>query len=371
MKIKFIGRAIFFYFLITAGLVWAQDPEWMEHAVLAPLAGSGEVDWKNQFTFYGDNTEFYEPFRVRETILGQQFDSYLDASASDHVDLWGGLFVNHPSAQEVETDAQPILSFIYHTDVSQFIFGTLQPVYRHGLIEPMEVTTLELTRPIEYGLEWVQKDNFINLDSFLNWQQILTDVDREIFDYGGSSQLPLASGVILEGQCHGYHVGGANVDALVRNNLAAGIGLAFKPHLPVLGSSSIEIFGLGSKDSDRPNYPGPTYGEGLYTKIIISPDDRWQFFGISWFGKDYMSEEGDSNYNSLGADGVYYESNRTYEELGLRRFVEIEKGVTFDFELRSHWIDTSWANSFRIEAFVPFDVLVGVHKKEKDSEEGS
>lgn len=356
--------------LAMAGAAGAQDPEWMEHASLAPITGPGEVVWKNQFTFYGDNTEFYEPFRVRETILGQQFESYLDASASDHADFWGGLYVNHPSAQEVETDVQPVLSFVYHTDASQFIFGTLQPVYRHGLIEPMEVTTLELTRPIEYGLEWVQKDGFINLDSFLDWQQLETDVDREIFDYGGSSQLPLAPGLLLEGQCHGYHVGGADTDGVVENNLAAGLGWAFKPRLPVVGSSSLEVFGLGSKTS-QPGYPGPTYGEGLYTKIILSPDDGWQFFGISWFGRDYMSEEGDSNYNSLGADGAYYETNRTYEELGVRRFVEIENGVTFDFELRSHWIDAYWANSFRIEAFVPFDVAVGVRPKEKSGEGGS
>lgn len=371
MGIRFIGQLSIFCLLAMVGVVWAQDPEWMEHTALAPVAGPGEVDWKNQFTFYGDNTEFYEPFRVRETILGQQFESYLQGAVSNHVDLWGGVFVNHPSAQEVETDVQPILSFVYHTETSQFIFGTLQPVYRHGLIEPMEVTTLELTRPIEYGLEWVQKDHFINLDSFLNWQQVLTDVDREIFDYGGSSELPLVSGILLEGQCHGYHIGGANTDGLVLNNLAAGLGLAFKPRLPVLGSSSLEIFGLSSKETNIPGYPGPTYGDGLYTKIIVSPDDRWQFFGISWFGKDYMSEEGDSNYNSLGADGVYYESNRTYEELGLRRFVQIENGVTFDFELRSHWIDSYWANSFRLEAFVPFDVGIDVNKKEKSNDGGS
>ena len=138
----------------------------------------------------------------------------------------------------------------------------------------------------------------------------------------------------MEAQCHGYHVGGAQYPGVVRNNLAGALGLAFKPNLPVLGSSSLEILGLGSKDTNRPDYPGPTYGEGLYTKAVVCPDGQWQIFGISWFGKDYMSEEGDSNYNSLGSDGVYYESNRTYEELGIRRFVEIEKGVTFDFELR-------------------------------------
>jgi hypothetical protein len=350
--------------LAVGSAAWAGDPDWMCQTALAPTAAPGETLWKNQFTFYGDNTEFFEPFRVRETLLGQQFESYLDASAGSHTDLWAGAYLDHRSAQPVTVDVEPVLSFVYHSGGSQFILGTLQPVYRHGLIEPMEVTTLELTRPLEYGLEWVQKDDFIHLDSFLNWQQLLTAADREIFDYGGSGQLPLFPDIIVEGQCHGYHVGGAQYPGIVRNNLAAGLGLAFKPDLPVLGPSSLEMLGLGSKDTNRPDYPGPTYGEGIYTKAMVTPIDGWQLFGISWFGWDYMSEEGDSNYNSLGSDGVYYESFRTYEELGIRRFLEIENGVTFDFELRSHWIDSSWANSFRLEAYVPFDIGVDI-KNEK------
>lgn len=115
---------------------------------------------------------------------------------------------------------------------------------------------------------------------------------------------------------------------------------------------------MGSKTTNLADYQGPTYGGGIYTKLLICPDHQWQFFGISWFGQDFESYEGDGNYNSLSYDGTYYESSRTYEELGIRRFVEIENGVTFDFELRSHWIDASWANSFRFMAFVPFDVTV-------------
>ena len=353
-----INKNWLFVFLIVAMTtrVHAQSIDWMGQTALAPTAVQGAVEWKNQFTFYGDNNEFFEPFRVRETLLGQQFNSFLDASIKQNVDLWAGAFVDHQSAQAVTTNVQPIFSFIYHEGGSQFIFGTLLPVYRHGLIEPMESTALEITRPIEYGMEFIQKDSFINLDSFLDWQQILTDVNREIFDYGGSSRLPICGDFTLLGQLHGYHVGGEQYDGIVRNNLAGGVGLGLDGNF--LCSSTLEVFGLGSKDTNRPNYPGPAYGCGLYTKLLICPDHQWQFFGISWFGQDFESEEGDGNYNSLGTDGITYEPSRTYEELGVRRFVEIENGVTFDFELRSNWIDASWGNSFRFMAFVPFDVTV-------------
>jgi hypothetical protein len=348
--------SVFALWLFMISPLGAQTLDWMGQTAMVPTADKGAVEWKNQFTFYGDNNEFFEPFRVRETTLGQQFESFLDGSIKETTDFWAGVFVDHRSAQAVTVNAEPILSFIYHGGGSQFVLGTLLPVYRHGLIEPMEDTTLELTRPIEYGLEFIQKDNFVNLDSFLNWQQILTDVDREIFDYGGSARLPIWSDFTLLGQLHGYHVGGEQYGGIVRNNLAGGLGIGLDENF--LGATTLEVFGLGSKDTNRPDYPGPVLGYGIYTKLIVSPDRQWQFFGISWFGQDYMAEEGDGNYNSLGTDGVYYESSRTYEELGVRRFVEIENGVTFDFELRSHWVDASWANSFRIMAFVPFDVTI-------------
>ena len=107
-------------------------------------------------------------------------------------------------------------------------------------------------------------------------------------------------------------------------------------------------------------------GEGLYLKGIVTPFEGWQLFGIVWMGWDYMSEEGDSNYNSLGADGVYYQTNRTYEEAGLRRLVPLGQDAFFDLELRSHWIEDSWANSFRLFAQIPFDVELDVKNKAQD-----
>jgi len=329
----------------------------------ASTSHSEGVTLQNNLTCYGDNTEFFEPFRVRETILGQQFKSYLNAESGDHASLWGGLFADHRSALESETRVLPILSFVYRSGEAQGIFGTLLPTERHGLIEPMEVTTLELTRPVEYGLEWIQKSSGVVMDAFLDWHQLLTPTDREIFDYGGSGALEIIPGIDLEGQCHGYHVGGAQYGGVVRNNLAGGAGFKFYAPLAASGGTSLELLGLGSKDTNRPFYPGPELGYGLYANGTFSPDGLWDFFGIVWLGKDFLSEEGDSNYNSLGADGVYYQSERHYEEVGIRRKILIDPGVTFDLEVRSHWIEDSWANSFRIVAQIPFDVDLGIQRR--------
>ncbi|HET9870187.1 MAG TPA: hypothetical protein VFR02_06820, partial [bacterium] len=305
-----------------------------------------------------DNPEFFEPFRVRETILGQQFKSFLDVGTGPHTAFWAGLFADHRSAQDTAFPVRPILSFVYHTGTSKGVLGTLDTVDRHGLIEPMEVTTLELTRPIEYGLQWVQQDGFIRLDSVLDWQALLAPGQSELFDYGGSAILPVFGDLALMGQLHGYHAGGAQYAVPVWNNLAAGLGFKWQADPEQKGKTFLEVLGLTSKTTNLAGYPGPVQGYGLYVKGSYSPDDAWEFFALYWLGRDYYSKEGDSNYDSVGTDGSYYQAERHYEELGVRRRVAIEAGVTFDFELRSHWIEDSWANSLRLLATVPFDVPV-------------
>jgi len=141
------------------------------------------------------------------------------------------------------------------------------------------------------------------------------------------------------------------------------VGLILESQIPLLGKSSLEAFGLLSNDTARPAYPGPVNGAGFYAKGTFSPLDHWEAFGIAWVGKDFMSEEGDGNYNSFGYDGVFYKSDRNYEEAGIRYSVALDPGVIFDFEIRSHWIEDAWAHSFRIVATAPFNVDVDITNK--------
>jgi hypothetical protein len=350
-----------FFLSVTslALLLWGTGP--------VGTARAEELNLVNDLTFYGDNTEFFEPFRLRQTILGQQFESYLDAPTGDHTGFWAGLFVDHPSAQDTEVDVKPILSFRFHDNDSTGIFGTLQTVARHGLIEPLEVTTLELTRPIEYGLQWLQEGKIFKMDAFLDWQDVLTFDQREIFDYGGSAELPLESFLSLEGQYHGYHVGGVSFPGPVWNNFATALGPRVEVKGPGKGPDSLTLLGLTSKTIDLTTYPGPEEGYGFYAKAVVWLFPDFNLFGIDWVGKDFYSYEGDSNYDSVGYDGVYYQSNRTYEELGLQLNTVIESGITFDFEFRLHWIEDSMANSFRIVAQAPFDVGVELNHKKIES----
>ncbi len=321
---------------------------------------SGQIIWRNDFNFYSDNTEFFEPFRLRETILGQQVKTFLMAKTGGRTAVRIGLFADHRAARDTETRVQPIFSFIHQAGQLENVMGALLPVRRHGLIEPMQVTTLELTRPVEYGTQLILENGSLSADAFLNWQNLLAPGSRETFDYGGSARLLLFEGISLGVQAHGYHVGGVTYyfPGIIRNNIAGGVGLVLESRFPLLGSSSLEAYGMGSSDSNRPGYPGPGAGQGIYFKETFSPIKDWKIFGIAWRGWDFMSEEGDPNYNSIGYDGVYYKSDRNYEEIGIGYSASVDPGVVFDFELRSHWVEDAWAHSLRITATVPFDIEI-------------
>jgi hypothetical protein len=295
--------------------------------------------FKNKLTFYGDNTEFFAPYRLRQTLLGQQFESSLEILTGPHTSFEGGIFLDHPSAQATNTTVNPIFDFRFHSDDFVGILGTLQTIHRHGFIEPLEVTTLELTRPIEYGLQWLQTGNAYKMDAFLNWQTILNPNQRETFDYGGTAELSLVPGASLLGQYHGYHVGGVSYPGPVWNNFAVAVGPCFELDGPVGAKDSLSLLALNSKIIDLTAYPGPTAGYGFYAKAVV-----WLF----------------PSFNVFGIDGVYYQSSRTYEEAGVQFEQEIESHILFDAEFRSHWIDNSWANSFRFVVQIPFDVPVSL-----------
>src|SRR5205823_13497442 len=85
---------------------------------------------------------------------------------------------------------KPILSMRWRADQTPNrdaigVLGTLITERRHGLLEPLQATTLELTRPVEYGAQWLERGRWLSADLFLNWQRLLTRQEREVFDAGG------------------------------------------------------------------------------------------------------------------------------------------------------------------------------------------
>jgi hypothetical protein len=352
---------------------------WITWVVLLCLAQLPRVvfaqafTWKSDATFYGDNTEFFNPYRVGETILGAQMQTYFSVAPGPRTEVILGVYGDHRSGRsDFFDEMKPLLGFRYHTQTSLGALGTLVTDDRHGYLEPLEVTTLEFTRPVEYGLQWREDHPWIGGEIFIDWQHLNTRTSREIFDYGLLFHVRPTHYLSLEFQGHGLHHGGQLYSAgvPVTNNQAMAFGARLAGRLPVVDVSSLGVFRLISHGRIDPTLePNRSdQGHGTYVRGSVSPRGWVELFTIQWWGQDFLSEEGDNSYNSRGADPAYYKPKRHYQEYGVARRVAIESGVTLDAEFRLHQFDdrnsialghSEWEYSYRLVLNAPFEVGLG------------
>jgi hypothetical protein len=338
----------------------------------ARTAQAQELTWKNAATFYLDNTEFFNPYRTGETLLGGQILSYLSAALGPRTEVLAGFHGNHRSGDSRFLDPfKPILGFRYRTDHSLGVIGTLVTEDRHGYLEPLEGRLLDITRPVEYGVQWREQHAAGGGEVFLNWQRLNTSRGREIFDYGLLLHADPTRWLRLEMQGHGLHHGGQLYSAgqPVANNQTLALGGQLHGVLPVVGRSSLGVFQLLSHgDIDSLRAGRPDHGHGTYIRAAVTPGNWLELFAIQWWGRDFLSNEGDANYNSEGSNREFYHSYRKYQEIGLARRTPIESGLTLDTEFRFHRIDdrhsiaigtSPWEYSYRLMVRAPFSMRLG------------
>jgi hypothetical protein len=330
------------------------------------------LDWRVRAALYGDNTEFFTPYRTGETILGTQVQTWLAARPGRRTELRLGLYADRRLGSEQFTDSLlPIVSFRYRTKHSEGIVGTLETVRRHGLLEPLMVTTRELTTPVESGLQWIETRGAFRGEAWVNWQQLNTPTQREAFEMGATLRLDPVAWARVEAQHLWSHRGGQLFDAgvPVSNNRVTALGATARHTLPVVGASSLAAWRLWSDGNIDPDYPAEraSKGRGTYLRAGITPRGWVEVFAIHWRGRDFVAAAGDNNYNSTGLDPDFYRARRKYTELGLLRRTGIGGGATFDAEARWHRIDdeesiaffnTPWELSYRFIVRAPIDVVV-------------
>ena len=329
------------------------------------------LDWHTRTALYADNTEFFTPYRVGETIMGGQLSTWIAARYPGGSELRLGVFGDHRSGSEHFTDSlKPIIAFRHTAAHSLGVIGTLETVDRHELLEPIMVTTRELTTPIEYGAQWIENRRKFHGEAWINWQKLNLPDQREQFELGTVLRFAAARQLDLGAQHLWYHRGGQLYNPTpVTNNHVVAVGATLHDSLGSLGRSAIAVWGLWSYGNITPYLPAslPGRGHGVYVSASVTPWNWAEVFAIHWVGRDFSGDAGDNNYNSTGSDGSFYQSHRVYTEIGMIRKTPIGGGVTFDAEWRFHnidnlksiaFFDTRWEISYRLVVRAPIDVIV-------------
>jgi hypothetical protein len=328
----------------------------------APVQAQQRATLVGEMDLYADDTEFFNPFRLGETLFGTAFTVDVDVDLSDTVTIRGGVFGNHRfgSASAFEEE-KPVLRVDLHGAHHRFILGTLDTARRregigpdlsgpHGLLPPLQQDTLAFDRRNEAGIQWLIESGTIRQDLWVNWQQLNTSEHREAFDAGLNGRFrlgPLPLSLLY--QAHIVHHGGQLFDAgPVGDSWAVAPGVAFERETALLGRVLVEALAAFSRDvPDRGQLEERVDGRGAFVRLSAERDG-WRGHAIVWRASDWLKSEGDLNYGALRTDGTLFEGTRRYEELGVARTFRPAEGFEIEASLRGHHVEDGLDYSARI-----------------------
>ena len=324
--------------------------------------------------FYGDNTEFRNPFREGETIFGTAARVEARVDLNDRVAVSGGAFgnVRFGRASSFEL-VRPVLTMEVRGRRSRFLFGTLDTPRAgvpagpdrtgpHRLLPPIQRETLAFDRPYEAGLQWLFKGPRLEQDMWLQWQRLNTPEHRERLDAGARLDWRWAGIFSSPLQTHVVHEGGQlYASGPVRDSfvLATGITLSPRP-APACPSGvacdkpiarldgSLELLGLWSHYVPARQQPTRTRdGAGFFGRATLE-GYSWRAHLIMWRGDDYIKEEGDPNYRSIRRDGTRWRGVRDYAETGLTKTFDLAPGALIEVSFRYHRVEDHYEYSYRV-----------------------
>ena len=334
-------------------------------AASATSAGAQTFAIDSDLLFYGDNTEFTNPFRSGETIFGASGRVMLDIIFNDTVSVRGGLFGSGRfGSHEFLEHAEPAIALELRGGPSRLIFGSLETVAwqhdvagpdeetPHRLLPPIQRETLTFTRGQEMGLQWLVASSRFDQDTWINWQRLNTAEARERFDAGYRADVALIPSLRFHGQWHIVHEGGQQFDhGSVNDSQAVAAGLAWTVTTHGL-RFTIEGHTVATRfvpDRERPSQTEA--GLGVFTRGAVE-HGLWRTHLIVWRSRDAIKEEGDANYLALGRDGVVFHKVRDYGEFGVTRRFAPAAGVDGFASFRLHRIESHYEYSYRIDCRV-------------------
>jgi hypothetical protein len=327
-------------------------------------AAQDQVTIRSDVLLYGDNTEFRNPFREGATIFGAAVRLAVAVDLSDRLTLSLGAFGNQRFGSDRSFEqTRPVLSLTVRGERSSFVFGSLPaPALDgpsgpdrggpHALLPPLQRETLAFERPYEAGIAWTFSGATLRHGVWLEWQRLNTPEHRERFDGGFNGSLRVSDLISLPLQIHVVHQGGqlyASGPVADSAALAGGVDV----HRMVSDyRASLELFGLISRyvpDRERPNLSRD--GVAFFGRASAERAG-WRGHIIAWRGRNFIKDEGDTNYLSVRRSGERYRGTRDYAEAGLTRRFALAPAAILEASARFHRTENHYEYSYRILSIV-------------------
>jgi hypothetical protein len=334
--------------------------------VLACVASAGDrpLELRLQSLFFGDNTEFFGPFRTGETLAGAWARVFVAWPLSEKCGIDVGAAGRQQFGSERATEeARPVLALHVGSSASRLVFGTLEPGNAttalgpdtqtpHGLLPPLQIETLSFERPWEAGFQWKGNTDSRAHDVWVSWQRINTAAHRE----------RLNAGFVFEkrrkrlfglGQAHVVHEGGQLFDVgAVRDSFAAIAGAGVEAWRR--GASGLTILAAGAAsihEPDRARAGDGIRGGGGFLRAVYRRGSL-RAHALYWHARDFVKIEGDPNYGVIRRDGSRFRAARDYFEAGVAREFRPAPSVRLEASARFHAYEGELDYSYRVLASV-------------------
>jgi hypothetical protein len=329
----------------------------------APAAAQERVTVTADLIFYGDNTEFRNPFREGETIFGTtvRFGAEMDVNSRVRLRL-GVLGDRRFGSAEAFDLVRPIAALEVHGSRHRFAVGTLPPprvvdppgpdrAGPRGLLPPLQRETLAFDRPFEAGLLWRYTGDTFQHEAWLNWQRLNTPEHRERFDAGIAGRLHAVGVFSVPIQFHIVHEGGQlHAAGPVADSYAGGLGVILEIPAGAGHTLTAESLVLASRHVPDREQPALTRsGAATFNRLAFERGDL-RLHAIAWRGNDFIKDEGDANYQAVQRDGRRWRGIRDYAEAGLTRVFRPAERVAIEVSGRFHRVERHYGYSYRVLA---------------------
>lgn len=299
--------------------------------------------------FFGDNTEFRNPYREGETVLGAAATFAVEIPLGERAALVAGGFGTRRYGSDEAFDlARPVLTLKLSNDRSTLLIGTLAgPVAGdppgpdrtgpHGMLPAIQRETLAFERPYEAGFQWTFAGASITHDAWINWQRLNTPAHRERFDAGASGEARITPWLAIPFQAHIVHEGGQLFDAgPVADSTALASGATFRTRTRGLAMTIDAVGVLTRFVPDRDEASRYVEGSAVFARIAVAKN-ALRAHAIIWRSEDFIKVEGDPNYRSP-----------RYGEAGLTYTFRPAREAAVETSARLHRIGRDLEYSFRV-----------------------
>lgn len=302
--------------------------------------------WGTQVLHYFKNNEYMEAHNPGGTYFGTQLTTGIKKKfPNDKSHVYLGAMIDYPFGGNNNARVLPLVQFKHSiNNQNHLVLGTLHGNTRHQLYEPVYNYELNLTQPLEYGIQYLYNSKHIQSDLWLDWKQlsIPDKSQQEIISFGWSSQIKLnpnnpSNSLSIPLSSLIYHLGGESlsVGKPVQNKWNGSMGLRFEKNHCI----RIESVVFGSQDFSPELQTSFRDGHAWYNQILLNPYGKHQLAVSHYYAEEFFAPFGPNLFLSEQIGNPYkFENYRNFIMARYRWMGSlIPEKCVFDFRFEPIW----------------------------------